>query len=111
MYEPGRCFAGRMSGLDIHYDLGSGLGEGHSLLRRTAHLIVLYESGRIRPHRREGAGYKGWTFYGVWAHLRAPRPVRAVAPLHSYTADQKLVTVVRVERRPARSRCRRDRGM
>src|SRR5213592_1029783 len=45
MDEPRKRFAGMMSGLDIHYDLGLGQGEGHPLLGRRMPDLDLVTAG------------------------------------------------------------------
>ena len=49
MDEPRRRVAAEMSGLDIHYDLGDGQGEGHPLLgRRIPDLDLVTANGPLR---------------------------------------------------------------
>lgn len=49
MEEPGKRFAAMMSGLDIHYGMGTGQGMRHPLLvRRMPDLDLVTASGRLR---------------------------------------------------------------
>lgn len=83
MEEPGKRFAAMMSGLDIHYGMGTGQGMRHPLLvRRMPDLDLVTASGRLptfallrdaRPVLLN-LGAPGAKYLGEWE-----LPVRGVA--------------------------------